>query len=149
MKLTYKKMKEFMLNYCKDYSRYANDAESMYKMDKYWAPDFKVTAYFHRTDGTYPVVYTSRKDFQEFLIRTHTVIKDTMKVRDVIIDDKINKAVILLKIEKRNQKTGEAFEIDGMGCYQLILDEKKAIKIVTLDFFWDAPEKIKNLGSKR
>lgn len=148
MKLTYDKMKEFMLGYCKDYSRYANDAETMNKMDKYWDPNFYVTAYFHRKDGTYPVIYKNRKEFQEFLIRTHTIIKDTMIVRDIIIDEKIKKAVILLKIVKTNQEKNKKFEIDGMGCYQLILDENKRIRIKSLDFFWDAPEKIKNLGSK-
>ncbi len=143
MKLTYKKMKEFMLDYCKNYNRYANDAETMPKMDEFWAADFIGTGYFHSKDGDYPYIISGRKEFQDTLISTHQVVKDSMTARDIIIDEKSNKVVILSRIEKTNLETGEKLEIDGMGCYQLILDENKKIKIKSLDFFWYAPDNIK------
>jgi len=149
MNLNYEQMKEFMLDYCKDYTQYANDAESMRYMDKYWTPGFKVTAYFRRQDGAYPIVYPNRKQFQEFLVMTHQVIKDAMEIRDIVIDEKTKKVVLLLKIIKTNIQTKEKIEIDGVGSYQLFLDEDDKIKIRSLDFFWEAPREIKNLGMKK
>lgn len=139
-------MKKFISNYCTDYSKYANDAETMSKMDRYWTPDFKAVAYFRRNNGEYPIVYPSRKDFQEFLVKTHQVIKDSMNPVDFIVDEKAKKVVIRVKIVKTNKQTGEKIEIDGMGCYQLVTDKDGVFKINRLDFIWDAPDAIKNLG---
>lgn len=147
MKAIYKKMKAFMLDYFDAYSRYANDAETMHKMDDYWTPDFRAVAYFRRSDGTYPVVYSSRKEFQEFLIRTHQVVKDSMNPIDFVIDEKAKKVGSLLKIIKTNQQTGEKVEIDAMGCYHLVPADRNTFQIKSLDFFWEAPEAIKNLGN--
>ncbi len=147
MKLTYEKIQEFIKNYCDDYSLYANDAHTIEKLDNYWLPELKVTAYFHREDGEYPVVYSSRKDFQDFLIRSHQNIIDTMNPREIIIDVKKKKVVILSVIEKMNRQTREKIAIDGMGCYHLAIDERNKIKIKGFDFIWDAPASIKNLGA--
>ncbi|MDQ1352992.1 MAG: hypothetical protein QG657_3298 [Acidobacteriota bacterium] len=146
MESTYNRMKKFINNYCSDYSQYANDAETMPKMDQYWTPDFKAVAYFRRSSGEYPVVYPSRKDFQEFLIKTHHVIKDSMNPVDFIIDEKEKKVVIRVKIVKTNNQTAEKIEIDGMGCYQLVEAKGGNFMITRLDFMWEAPETIKNLG---
>lgn len=142
MELTYDNMKKFMEKYCKDYSLYGNDADTMPKMDEYWAPNFVSTAYFTPPDGTYPLVHKSRKEFQEFLINGHKNIKDALEPRDVIIDQKNSKAVILLKIKKENRNTAELTEIDGVGIYKLIVDANDTLKIKSLDFFWHAPQKI-------
>jgi hypothetical protein len=142
MALTYENMKEFMIKYCKDYSLYGNDAETMPKMDKYWAPNFKSTAYFHLMDGTYPVIHKSRKEFQDFLIHGHINIKDALIPQDIIVDEKEKKVVIQLRIEKENRKTGEISKIDGIGIYQLIVDKNNSPKITSLDFYWDIPNKI-------
>lgn len=146
MESKYEKMKNFITEYCSEYSKYANDAETMNKMDRYWTPDFKAVAYFRRSSGEYPVVYPSRKDFQEFLIKTHQVIKDSMNPLDFIIDEKAKKVVIRVKIIKTNNQTGEKIEIDGMGCYQLVEANDGTFMISRLDFMWEAPETIKNLG---
>ncbi|MCP5104810.1 MAG: hypothetical protein GY950_15600, partial [bacterium] len=83
----YKKLKKFMLDYCKDYNRYANDEETIDKMDDYWAADLNVVAYFHREDGTYPVIYPSRQAFKDFLVITHRLVKDSLNPIDVIVDE--------------------------------------------------------------
>ena len=142
MALTYEKMKDFMEKYCKDYSLYGNDAETMSKMDEYWAPDFVSTAYFTQETGTYPVVHKNRREFQDFLIRGHVNVKDALEPRDVIVDLKNNKTVVLLKVKKENRHTGEFTEIDGVGIYKLIVDANDTLKIKSLDFFWHAPQKI-------
>lgn len=149
MDIGYKKLKKFMLAYCRDYNRYANDEETIHEMDQYWSPKFNVTAYFHRQTGDYPVVYASRREFQDFLIATHQNIKDSMNIEDIIVDHKESKVVLRVKIKKEDKTTGEEVaQIDGIGCYKLALDQDNNIKIVSLDFIWDAPDKIKNLGSK-
>ncbi|MCP5105611.1 MAG: hypothetical protein GY950_19650, partial [bacterium] len=56
------------------------------------------------------------------------------------------KVVILEKILKIDVKTGENISIDGMGSYSLSAEGGGTFKIKRLDFFWDAPEEIKNLG---
>lgn len=147
MELTYEKIHEFITSYCKDYSLYANDAETMDKLDNYWLPELKVTAYFHREDGEYPVIYSTRKEFQDFLIKSHQNIIDSMNPREIIIDVKKKKVVIQSVIEKTNRKTKEKISIDGMGCYHLALDDNDEIKIKGFDFIWDAPAEIKNLGT--
>lgn len=147
MKLTYEKIQEFIENYCKDYSLYANDADTMEKMDEYWLPELTVTAYFHRENGDYPIVYSSRKEFQDFLVKSHQNIIDSMNPREIIIDVKKKKVVIQSVIEKTNRKTKEKIAIDGMGCYHLEADENNNLKIKGFDFIWDAPSSIKNLGT--
>ncbi|HLP47516.1 MAG TPA: hypothetical protein VK186_13480 [Candidatus Deferrimicrobium sp.] len=146
MESTYEKLKQFIIDYCADYCKYANDAETIHKMDRFWTEDFKAVAYFRRSGGDYPIVYPSRKDFQEFLVKTHIVIKDALKPVDFIIDERTKKIVTILKIIKTNKNTGEEIEIDGMGCYQIITLKDETFKITRLDFIWDAPEAIRNLG---
>lgn len=146
MESTYDKLKNFIKAYCDDYCRYANDAETIHKMDHYWSADFKAVAYFRRSNGEYPVIYSSRKDFQEFLVNTHKIIKDSLNPIDFIVDEKTKKVVTILKIIKTNRQTGEKIEIDGMGCYQIVTTENENFKITRLDFIWEAPDAIKNLG---
>lgn len=146
MESIYEKLKKFITDYCADYCLYANDAETMHKMNRYWSEDFKAIAYFKRSSGEYPIVYSNRKDFQEFLINTHKIVKDSLNPIDFIIDEKTKKVVTILKIIKTNRQTGEKIEIDGMGCYQLVTAENGNFKITRLDFLWEAPDSIKNLG---
>ncbi|MCU0288717.1 MAG: hypothetical protein MUF15_20270 [Acidobacteria bacterium] len=148
MESIYEKLKKFITNYCDDYCLYANDEETIHKMNKYWDEDFKAIAYFRRSNGEYPVIYSNRKDFQEFLINSHKIIKDSLKPIDFIIDEKEKKVVTILKIIKTNRITNDKIEIDGMGCYHIVQTEDENFKITRLDFIWDAPDIIKNLGNK-
>jgi hypothetical protein len=142
----YRQLRDFMLAYTRDYSRYANDPETIQKMDSYWAPDFKVKAYFKTDSGKYPVVYNSRREFKDVLVATHQEVKDRMLVSDITIDPEARKAVILMKIEKTHLDSGAKTEIDAIGSYQLEVGSDYGIVMKSLDFFWQAPPEIRNLG---
>jgi hypothetical protein len=115
-------------------------------MDKYWAPDLVAKAYFRGKSGDSPMVHDSRKKFQDSLMANHEHYQDSMEIRDLIIDELNKKAVVLSKITKIDPDSGETCEINGMGCYKLAIDNQKSITIKSIDFFWDAPEKIKKIS---
>ncbi len=146
MKISYKQIKEFMTEYCKDYSQYANDPETIAKMHKYWAPDLVAKAYFRGKTGDSPIIHNSREQFQNSLIVNHQSFRDMMEPLDLIIDEISAKAVLISKITKTAQNSSETYEINGMGCYKLQMNTKKTLFIKSIDFFWDAPEEIKKIS---
>ncbi len=143
MEMNYDTMHEFIENYCKDYSLYANDVETMAKMDRYWAPDFISTAYFHMPGEEYPLVHNSRKIFQEFLISGHRRIKDKLVPMQIVVDEKQQKVVVQLLIIKEERDTGITLKIDGTAWYKLAQNAEGSIEIKSLDFFWEVPDHIK------
>ena len=137
MELTYQNMIEFMENYCKDYSQWCNDPTSISKLDQYWAPDFVSTAYMHIEGMPYPFVLSSRKEFKDFILKGHVEISETLIPVETIIDERRNKAVMLIKIKKREKKTGNVFVSDAMAMYGITLNEQKEIRIKSLQIFTD------------
>ena len=142
MELTYENMKAFMENYCKDYSQWCNDSESISKLDQYWAPDFVSIAYMHLEGIPYPFVLGNRKEFKAFIRKGHVEIWETLVPVEIIIDERSNKAVTLIKIEKKERSSGKVFVSDAMALYELILDEQKEIKVKSLKIFTDDVKKL-------
>ena len=142
MELTYESMKTFMENYCRDYSQWCNDPSSISKLDQYWAPDFVSTAYMHLDGIPYPFVLASRRDFRNFILKGHVEIWETLVPVEMIIDERCKKAVMLIRIEKKEKSTGKFFVSDAMALYELILDEQKEIKLKSLKIFTDDVKKL-------
>lgn len=133
-----------MHDYYTDFNRYANDTETIHKMNEYWTPDFKVIAYFQLKGVKYPTTFSTRKEFQDFLNSSNTGIKNSLNPLDIVIDEKMKKVVIMIKLIRTNIKTGDETEIYGIGFYKLIMDDEGKLKIDSLDFICDAPDKLKN-----
>lgn len=136
----YNKFKEFMEQYFKDYSQYAQDAETMPKMDKYWTEDIKVTAYFQIPGSEYPLYIEGRRDWQDFLIKGHLTVWENLSPHDMMFDTVQLKTSNMLKVIKFDRKTDkELVNLDGIGYYSLIENEDGTLQIKTLDFFTGKP----------
>jgi len=132
----YNEFKEFMENYFRDYSQYAQDAETMPKMDKYWTEDIKVTAYFQLPGGEYPFRMYNRREWQDFLIKGHLTIWENLSPTDMMLDTVQLKTTSMLKVVKFDRKTDkELVNLDGIGYYTLRQTEDGALQIKSLDFF--------------
>lgn len=132
----YNTFKEFMEQYFEDYSNYAQDAETMPKMDKYWTEDIKVTAYFQLPGGEYPFKMDSRKVWQDFLIKGHLTIWENLSPTDMMLDTVQLKTSSMLKVVKFDRITNkELVNLDGIGYYTLRENEDGSLQIKSLDFF--------------
>lgn len=132
----YNRFKEFMEQYFKDYSQYAQDAETMPKMDKYWTEDIKVTAYFQLPGGEYPFKMENRRVWQDFLIKGHLTIWENLSPTDMMLDTVQLKTCSMLKVVKFDRKTDkELVNLDGIGYYTLVENEDGSLQIKSLDFF--------------
>ena len=135
-RVDYGTFKDFMVEYFDYYSKYAQDAESMPKMDRFWTEDIKVTAYFQLPGGEYPFRMYDRREWQDFLIKGHLTIWENLVPGDMMIDAKTLKATAMLTVIKFDRKTDKKLiELDGIGYYTLILNDKGDLQIKSLDFF--------------
>ncbi len=131
----YNEFKEFMENYFRDYSQYAQDEETMPKMDKYWTEDIKVTAYFQLPGGEYPFKMYNRREWEDFLIKGHLTIWENLSPTDMMLDTVQLKTTSMLKVVKFDRKTNkELVNLDGIGYYTLRKVDG-ALQIQSLDFF--------------
>jgi hypothetical protein len=125
-----------MTKYFEDYSRYAQDADTMPRMDKYWTEDVLVTAYFQLEGGEYPFRMTTRREWQDFLIKGHLTIWENLQPLDIMVDTVQLKATSLLKVVKYDRKTDkELVNLDGIGYYTLVENDEGNLMIKSLDFF--------------
>lgn len=132
----YKEFYDFMDQYFKDYSQYAQDEETMPKMDKYWTEDVKITAYFKLKGGEYPLQFFNRREWQDFLIEGHLAIWEILKPTDMMIDPYALKSTSMLKVTKFDRKTDKMLvDLDGIGYYTLIKNDDGSLQIKSLDFF--------------
>lgn len=141
----YEEIKSFMENYFKDYSSYAQDAENMPKMDKYWSPNILVTAYMKLKNRDYPLQFKNRHDWQEFLIEGHRKIWEKLIPKEIIIDLETIRATSSLQIKKFDRTNDKQLcDLDGICYYRLIMNGD-APQIQTLDFFTGDPEIFRQL----
>lgn len=141
----YEEIKSFMEAYFKDYNSYAQDAETMPQMDKYWDPDIRVTAYMKLKYRDYPLQLKNRKDWQHFLIEGHRKIWENLVPREIIIDLAAMKVTTLLQIKKFDRTNDQQLcDLDGI-CYYRLNMNGNIPQIRTLDFFTGDPEMFRQL----
>ena len=140
MKLTYQDMLNFMKQYCEDYSRWCNEPESISKLEQYYTSDFTTKAYMHLEGKPYPFV-ANLDQFKNFILRNHTDILHEEKLfpMEILIDERKNKAIMLLRVTKTVKSSGEVFDFDAIAMYQLALDESNTLKIKSLEIITDRP----------
>ncbi|MCK5059161.1 MAG: hypothetical protein KAT34_21105 [Candidatus Aminicenantes bacterium] len=141
MKIKYEEIKKFMVDYCRDYTSYSQDEETMPKMNMYWHPDLKATAFMKLKGGEYPIKFSNRDEWEIFLIDGHLKIKEELIPKEIMIDMIQMKSGIVLCIRKYNRKDGSLLhEFDGFSYYNLIIDENKSLKMKTIDFYAGDPQ---------
>ena len=140
MNLTYENMLSFMQQYCKDYSQWCNDPESISRLEQYYAPDFATRAYMHLEGKPYPFE-ANLSQFKDFILQSHANILHEEKVipLEILIDERKRKAIMLLRVKKTVKASGEVFNFDAMAFYQLALDESSALRIKSLEIITDRP----------
>lgn len=130
MELTYNRIMEFMKDYFKNFSTYAQDTKTAHRMNDYIAPDFEFTPYIA---GNAPI--SGRDEFLR-LMSSHPSSLERLTPEDIMVDERRKIAVALLKTEIIDSATGEVLVTKSYhALYQLILDENRTIKIQKILFF--------------
>ena len=136
MELTYDSILTWMREYFDTYNSYAQNPETVHKMDKYFAPDMEFIPYVASLKGPRGRV-TSRDDFYQILAG-HPSSYETFVPEDIVIDEKRGVVVVLLKVQVFDSKTKEVLlRKSYLPWYQLVLDEDSTIKIKKIQFFWE------------
>lgn len=137
MKPTYDEIVEWMKEYFATYNLYAQDAATVHEMDKYFAPDLNFVPYMYVFGGPDRPI-TGREDFYR-LLTGHPNDYEQFEVLDVFVDEKRMVAVAYLLATILDAKTDEVLvRKHYLPQYELALDEKNALKIKTVRFFWEA-----------
>jgi hypothetical protein len=140
MKIKYEEIKKYMIDYCQDYTSYAQDDETMPKMNKYWHTDIEVTAYMQLKGGEYPLKFHNRGEWQDFLIKGHIKILEELIPVEIMIDMKQLKVGVVLNIKKYDRTTNKLLRsLDGFCYYYLIVDDDNSLKITSLNFYAGNP----------
>jgi hypothetical protein len=145
MELIYENMQKFMENYFSYFNKYSQNFDPCQKMGKFWAKDFKLTAYFSRNNRSSSIKLTSGNEFRDMLAKVHQVMSEILTVRDIVIDKKKKKVAVLLHSQKKVRATGKLYEFTGIGIYQLCLDKDDTIKFKSLDLCVDNPKNLTSL----
>ncbi len=142
MKPTYDAIIEWMNRYFAAYNAYAQNPETVHRMSDYFADDVRFVPYISAFGGPDSAI-TSRDDFFR-MFTSHPTVYEQFKVEDIAVDEKRMVVVGLLDVTLFDSKTNEVLlKKHYLPRYQLVLDEKGALKISTIHFFWEAmpPEK--------
>lgn len=136
MELTYDNILKWVKEYFETYNSYAQNPETVHRMDKYFAPDMEFIPYVASLKGPKGSV-NNREDFYKILAG-HPSSYETFVPEDIVIDDKRGVVVVLLKVQVFDSKTKEVLlRKSYLPWYKLILDENKNINIKTIRFFWE------------
>ena len=130
MELDYESIVKFMNDYLRDFSTLGQDPKTRDEIKKYYAPDLETVP---MAPGVRPSV--SREQFLR-RVTEHPGLRETMTPLELIIDDRRKAVVAFMKVELRDEATGEVLSAIHMsGHYHLILDEDKNIRIKKLMAF--------------
>ncbi len=136
MELNYDTIQKWMKDYFETYNLYAQNPDTVHKMDKFFAPDMEFIPYVASLKGTEGPV-NSRENFYKILAG-HPSSYETFKPEDIVIDDKRGVVVVLLKVQVFDSRTEKVLlRKSYLPWYKLILDENKDIKIQKIQFFWE------------
>lgn len=133
----YHKVEKFMADYYNDYNLYAQDAQTIDLMDKYWAPEFISISFFPVPQ--YPVF--DLIGWKNFLVFVHLNLLETLTVDELSIDTKKMTVVARLAIDFNDRITGAlVLHVDGIAFYNLKVDENKKLKMTFLKLYFADPE---------
>lgn len=136
MELTYDNILKWMKEYFETYNSYAQNPETVHRMDKYFAPDMEFFPYVASLKGPEGSV-NNREDFYKILAG-HPSSYETFEPEDIVIDERRGVAVVLLKVQVFDSKTKKVLlRKSYLPWYKLILDENRNFKIKTIRFFWE------------
>jgi hypothetical protein len=130
MEFTYNNVMQFMQQYFRDYTDYAQNPNTTFRMYDYMTPDYDFTPYIA---GNARI--TGRDEFLK-LMSSHPSSRESLTPVDIMIDMKKKTAVVLLNAELTDRATGKVLVKKSYHVlYRLVLDENRNIKIKKVLFF--------------
>jgi hypothetical protein len=130
-------IEKWMMEYFDEYNRSAQNAETVHRMDTYFAPDFTFIPYMYVFGGPGSAI-TGRDVFYNMLTN-HPSDYERFVVHDIFVDEK--KLVAVAFLEATIFETGTdriKVKKNYLPLYELKLDGEGALKIAVIRFFWEA-----------
>lgn len=137
MALTYDDIACFMRAYFLAYSEKGQTAETQHVMDGFYAEDI----YFR--EG----VPTSREDWYK-ACRAHPAVQDKLTLENLVVDEKQQEAVALVKTQAIERATGKVLVEMELSCfYAFKADDSKNIRITHIKIYLEPnPQKTEKLA---
>jgi hypothetical protein len=136
MELDYDTIQKWMKDYFQTYNLYAQNPDTIHKMDRFFAPNMEFFPYVASLKEPGEPV-NSREDFYKILAG-HPSSYEMFEPEDIVIDERRGLVVALLQVQVFDSKTNEVLlRKSYLPLYKLILDENRDIKIKTIQFFWE------------
>ncbi|MBN1319460.1 MAG: hypothetical protein JXA87_01335 [Thermoleophilia bacterium] len=137
MKPTYDEIVTWMNEYFDEYNASAQSAETVHRMDEYFAADLTFIPYMYVFGGPGNAI-RSRQGFYDMLTG-HPEDYERFVVHDVFVDEKRMVAVAFLQATIYDSAT-DAVKVqkDYLPLYELIQDDQGELRISTIRFFWEA-----------
>jgi hypothetical protein len=137
MKATHDEIVKWMNEYFAEYNASAQNAKTVHRLDTYFAPDFTFIPYMYIFGGPQNAI-TGREAFYSMLTG-HPADYEKFVVHDIFVDEKRMVAVAFLGATIFETATNRIkVKKDYLPLYELKLDDKGALKISTIRFFWEA-----------
>jgi hypothetical protein len=137
MKPTHDEIVKWMNAYFAEYNASAQNAKTVHRMDTYFAPDFTFIPYMYVFGGPQNAI-TGREAFYSMLTG-HPADYEKFIVHDIFVDEKRMVAVAFLEATIFETGTDRVkVKKNYLPLYELMLDDKGALKIATVRFFWEA-----------
>lgn len=127
----------WMNAYFAEYNASAQDAKTVHRMDKYFAPDFTFIPYMYVFGGPQNAI-TGRDAFYSMLTN-HPSDYERFIVHNIFVDEKKMVAVAMLEATIYETSTNRVkVKKNYLPLYELKLDDAGALKIAVVRFFWEA-----------
>jgi hypothetical protein len=132
MELTYDTIVKFMKDYFETFNKYGRAPKTIHRLDDYYAPDMEFTPYVAGIGHT-----AGRDEFYQVLL-SHPSSREKLIPEEIVVDEKRKMAVVLIKAEFSDSKTGEMLLTKRYFIlYPLALDENDTLKIKKIQLFWE------------
>jgi hypothetical protein len=137
MNPTHDEIVKWMDAYFAEYNDSAQDSKTVHRMDIYFAPDFTFIPYMYVFGGPKGAI-SGRDNFFDMLTN-HPSDYERFTVHDIFVDEQRLVAVAFLEATIFETGTDRIkVRKNYLPLYELKLDEKGALKISTIRFFWEA-----------
>jgi len=137
MKPTYDEIVQWMNAYFEEYNRSAQDAKTVHRMDKYFAPDLNFIPYMYVFGGPDNAI-RSREAFYTMLT-SHPEDYERFIVHDIFVDERRLAAVTYVEATIYETATDRVkVNKKYLPLYELMLDDAGDLKIRTIRFFWQS-----------
>jgi hypothetical protein len=137
VKPTHDELLKWMNAYFVEYNASAQNAKTIHRMDRYFAPDFSFIPYMYIFGGPKNAI-TGRENFYNMLTN-HPADYEKLTVHDVFVDAERMVTVAFLGATIFETATNKVkIKKDYLSLYELMPDETGSPKIKTIRFFWEA-----------